>query len=157
MRLMLDTGILGRLFHPKKRVNQPVVAWLDHLLGETTTTDVIYLPEIAYYELRRKLAHLLRKQQESTQSLDRLDLLCEQLAFLPFTRETIREATELWADARTKGMPTASDAALDGDVILAAQARSVDAIVITTNRKHLEQFVTTKEWHEITTLREATS
>jgi hypothetical protein len=42
-----------------------------------------------------------------------------------------------------------SDAALDGDVILAAQAILVSGTVITSNRKHLSQFVPTKDWSEL--------
>jgi len=49
-------------------------------------------------------------------------------------------AAQLWAQMRNAGTPTAAPAALDGDVILAAQARTVDenAIVATTNVRHLE-------------------
>ncbi len=146
MRLLLDTGILGQLCHPNKRVNRPICDWLDRRLESATEDDVVYVPEIAFYELRRKLVHLLRKGQETTRSLARLDRLCLQLVYLPLTRTMIRAATELWADARVMGLPTADELALDGDVILAAQAQSVDGTVVTTNRKHLERFVPTLDW-----------
>ena len=81
MRLILDTGILGQLVHPQKRVNQAIVARLDHLLGEATQADVIYLPEIAFYELRRKLVHLLRKQQESIAIVDNTRRLVFPLSY----------------------------------------------------------------------------
>ncbi len=63
-------------------------------------------------------------------------------------------AAELWADARRQGQPTAPDPALDGDVILAAQARLLgriesDVVVATTNAEHLYRFVDAVYWREI--------
>jgi hypothetical protein len=51
--------------------------------------------------------------------------------------------------------PLGSDAALDADVILVAQAHSLiargDAVsVATTNVKHLSLFVDAREWQQIT-------
>jgi predicted nucleic acid-binding protein len=61
----------------------------------------------------------------------------------------MRHAAELWAISRRQGFPTADIQALDGDVILAAQALAVDGVIITSNRKHLERFAPTKFWNEI--------
>ena len=64
------------------------------------------------------------------------------------------KASELWAEARNRGKPTARSEALDGDVILAAQALLVaeagnEVIVATTNVKHLSQFIDAREWRKI--------
>ena len=61
----------------------------------------------------------------------------------------MRKAAEIWANARGHGMPTAAEQALDGDVILAAQALAVNGTVVTTNPKHVSRFVDAKEWTEI--------
>ena len=68
----------------------------------------------------------------------------------------MREASILWANARNAGFPTAHDAALDGDVILAAQARSIqpaagseNVVVATTNASHLARYVEAKHWTDI--------
>jgi hypothetical protein len=72
------------------------------------------------------------------------------------TGEVLRYAATLWAWARTEGIPTAHDKALDADVILAAQAQMAardtgeEAIVVTTNVGHLERFVTARTWETIT-------
>jgi hypothetical protein len=64
------------------------------------------------------------------------------------------QAAEFWAQARQQGQPTTVDAALDGDVILAAQAfllsQQGDPIVIaTTNVGHLSRFVPAQRWQDI--------
>ena len=65
----------------------------------------------------------------------------------------MRLAAELWAQARNTGRPTASDADLDADVILAAQALTLgvaDVVVATTNPGHIARFVPAEFWQNIT-------
>ncbi len=160
-KLLLDTNILGQLCHPKIATHKPLVDWIKSL-QEHQTDISICVPEIADYELRRKLLHLIKKQQASTVSLQRLENLTLRklgylpdseeslhLEYLPLTTQIMRRSAELWAEARLKGFPTASVASLDGDVILAAQALEVSGIVVTQNRKHLSFFVEAKDWSEI--------
>lgn len=151
MNLVLDTGVLGlgQLCHPRSEQNRPVVAWLARLLRQVDESKKVFIPEIADYELRRKLLHLIRKGQASLRSIERLDDLERLLDYLPLDTEIMHQAAELWAKSRHQGTPTADKEALDGDVILAAQAISVGGIVITTNRKHLSQFVLTREWSDV--------
>lgn len=63
-------------------------------------------------------------------------------------------AAAFWAQARNMGKPTATDQALDADMILAAQAALLLAdgdsvIVASTNVLHLALFVPAALWHEI--------
>jgi hypothetical protein len=63
-------------------------------------------------------------------------------------------AASLWAEARQTGQPTADHKALDGDVILSAQARllcdkTTEAIIATTNVAHLSRFITALDWQSI--------
>jgi predicted nucleic acid-binding protein len=149
MILLLDTGILGQLCHPATARYSPVATWLARLLGAIDTQFQVILPEICDYELRRKLLHLIAKGQADPRSLRRLDDLGRSVDYLPIDTDTLRKAAELWSQSRLRGRPTAPDAALDGDVILAAQAILVSGTVITSNRKHLSQFVPTKDWSEL--------
>ena len=57
-----------------------------------------------------------------------------------------KRAAELWADARRQGRPTANPAALDADVLIAAQAMEIQATVVTSNPIHLGQWVTIQTW-----------
>jgi predicted nucleic acid-binding protein len=120
-----------------------------HPLGDTCRSWVkgleiagteVAIPEIARYEVRRELVRL-----GAARALERLDGLNLYLAFLPITSEIMDRASELWAEVRRKGLPTAGDAALDGDAILAAQALVAggsgdDVLIATTNVAHLSRF-----------------
>ena len=76
------------------------------------------------------------------------------ITYLPITTEAMLLADQLWAEARRAGKPTADFKALDGDVILAAQAKleenkGSEVIIATTNVGHLSQFVDAREWRLI--------
>lgn len=146
--ILLDTGPLGMIVNPKSF--SPTVRacklWYMSLLARE---EMVILPEIADYEVRRELI-----RANKVTSLRRLDGLKITLEYHPFTTKIMLKAAELWAEARRKGRPTADPQALDGDVILAAQAMMVqemgyDAIVATTNVKHLSLFVDARNWQEI--------
>jgi predicted nucleic acid-binding protein len=107
------------------------------------------MPEIADYEVRREL---LRAQKRA--GIARLDRLKTRIGYAPITTEAMLLAAEFWAQARRQGRPTTDDRALDGDVILAAQATVLggggDAVVIATaNVGHLERFVEARNWEAI--------
>ena len=113
--------------------------------------NLLAVPEVADYEIRREL---LRAGKE--RSVARLDALCAGLKYLPLTTEVMHDAASLWADARNVGRPTAHPHGLDGDVILAAQARSAQAahvdetvIVVTTNVAHLIRYTDARLWTDI--------
>ena len=59
---------------------------------------------------------------DSKTAIERLDALKSSIDYLPITTAAMLKAAEFWADARRRGLPTAPEAALDADVILAAQA-----------------------------------
>ena len=82
----------------------------------------------------------------------RLDAFIGQVEFLPINTVAMRRAAAFWAEARQQGRPKAPDLALDGDVILAAQAATLDrpdVVIATTNPEHLSRFVTAELWIDI--------
>jgi predicted nucleic acid-binding protein len=141
--IALDASPLSRLCHPDTA--QPVVQesnlWLEARLLAGT---ILYVPEITDYEVRRELL-----RAGKWKSLPKLDAFVSQAQHLPLDTPTMRRAAELWAQARNQGAPTAPPEALDADVILAAQAEAVSAIVATENVGHLSRFVTAKHWRDI--------
>ena len=93
--------------------------WVKLCLDDPRTT--IILPEIADYEVRRKLLSL----PHAAASIRRLDGLVRPggpFVYLPISTNAMRRAARLWSEARRGGYSTADEKALDGDVILAAQA-----------------------------------
>lgn len=135
-KLLLDSGPLGRLTHPRQ--NTDIARWLKSVLSSGVSVTI---PEIADYELRRELLRL-----GNATSVSRLDEIEQELGYAAISTGTMRRAAELWAAARKAGRPTADDKALDADVILAAQAEAAGAIVVTDNPGHLGRFVPTIDW-----------
>lgn len=146
--VLLDSGPLGLITNPT-RTPQVLACniWLDELLAQGVQ---VALPEIIDYELRRELL----RARKST-GLRRLDYFVKKLLYLPLTTETMHLAAQFWARMRQAGQPTATDDALDGDVILAAQAMVLhslgeDVVIATMNARHLTRLAPAEHWDKIT-------
>jgi predicted nucleic acid-binding protein len=145
--IVLDTGVLGMLVHPAE-TGEPweCKTWLKRVVLRGV---LVYVPEIADYELRRELLRM-----KSSESIKRLDEMKARLRYAPITTEAMLNAAALWAAARSAGRPTADDKALDADAILASQSTLLaqpgdQVIVATTNVGHLSRFVDARSWREI--------
>jgi predicted nucleic acid-binding protein len=111
----LDTAPLGMVTNPRATENtERCTRWFAGLLARGVR---VLIPEIADYELRREL-----RRADKVDGLRRLDTLVTTLEYLPLPTAMMRQAARFWAEARRQGRPPADDQALDGDVILAAQA-----------------------------------
>ena len=148
MIIALDTSIIGIVTNPKSSPKSfACTAWLKTKLSDG---DAIFLPEICDYEIRRELI-----RANKTRGLARLDALKNSLNYLPITTASMLKAAEFWAIARQKGKPTAPDLSLDGDMILSAQIYILEempgenAVIATTNVKHLSLFADAREWRNI--------
>ncbi len=100
----------------------------------------------------KSVGELLRA--EKRKGLARLDGLKSVVGYIPLTSEALLQAAEFWAEARRLGKPTAADSALDGDVILCAQAAELtrlghETVIATTNVKHLKIFSDARLWQDI--------
>lgn len=141
--VLLDSGPLGLVTHPRVEQNREAALWLRGLLSAGET---VLVPGISDYEVRRELLRAGKNK-----GLSRLDQLAQDLGYLPITTETMRLAAHFWAEARKQGHPTASDESLDADVILAAQAAGLNeaadnsVVVATTNPRHLSR-VLSRSW-----------
>lgn len=145
--ILLDTGVLGLITY--SRVSLEGAQCKQWLVSMSAKGFDMRVPEIADYELRRELLRM-----NKVKAIKHLEDFGNTLGYIPLTRETMRRAAQFWAEVRKKGKPTASDAALDGDVILAAQAsviesRGYDVVVATTNVKHLSLFINAKDWKDM--------
>jgi predicted nucleic acid-binding protein len=145
--ILLDSGPLGLVTNPKASPeNDACNQWMQNRLK---ADDSVLIPAIADYEVRRELL-----RAGKTRGIAKLDALKAATGYVPLTTEMLLKAADLWAQARNMGKPTAPDMALDGDVILAAQAAVLGAagwqvIIATTNIKHLELFADARLWRDI--------
>ena len=140
---LLDTGPLGLLAHDRPIHRTPIQSWL---VQEMATGAAVYLSEVADYEVRRELMRLIRTGQLPPSRISRLDQLARFCTYLPVSTAMWRQAAEFWAEARQLGVPTAGAAALDADVLIAAQAAEVNATVVTNNPGHISRWVTVRLW-----------
>jgi len=150
--VVLDSGPLGLATNPKDSPEAVACKeWLQRLLR---AGHQVVVPEIIDYEIRRELI-----RAGKVKGLQALDDLKATHGYLPLTTDAMLKAAQFWAEVRQVGLPTADRLALDADVILAAQAATLDVsawempgaevIVATVNVGHLSRFVTAKEWQEI--------
>jgi predicted nucleic acid-binding protein len=143
--ILLDTGPLGLVTNPK--LSAQSIACAQWLQIHITSGNRAIIPEIADYEVRRELL-----RAKKTKGIARLDDLAKILEYLPITTISMRQAAQLWAQARQQGQPTAGDNTIDGDMILAAQSMTMSAfevVIATTNVGHLSRFVAAELWQNI--------
>jgi predicted nucleic acid-binding protein len=140
---LLDTGPLGLLAHDRPVHRTPIQTWL---VNEMTAGATVVISEVADYEVRRELTRLIRARQLPASRLNRLDQLAGIFTYLPVSTNMWRRAADFWAEARQHGLPTASPAALDADVLVAAQAAEIQATVATNNPGHIGRWVPVHKW-----------
>lgn len=145
--ILLDSGPLGIFSNPGK--SQTISECRDWAAGHQQQGNILVVPEVTDYEVRRELL-----RADKLQGIKRLNLVKATFAYLPITTAVMLKAAEFWAETRKRGKPTADNAALDADVILAAQAAILmeegsDVIIATSNPRHLTRFVPAAEWQSI--------
>lgn len=149
--VFLDTTPLA--LYAKNASLPLVIQCKQWIIGLQAAGVRIIVPELADYEARREM---LRKNAAA--QLAQLDQLIEQTEYLPIDTDAMREAARLWAVARQGGYATASPDALDGDMIIAAQAllyaraRGLAAdeyTVATGNAAHLSHHGSAGDWQAV--------
>lgn len=145
--ILLDSGPLGLATNPK--AGSVTFACNQWIRGHLRQGNKVRVSELADYEVRRELLRAGKRR-----GIAQLDQFKIELGYVPLSTATMLLAAQLWAATRQAGNSTAHDHALDGDVILAAQALMIQdaghqVIVATTNVKHLELFVDARLWRDI--------
>lgn len=150
--VVLDSTPLGLLTQKVgHRQGDACRAWLT---GLEAAGSRFYVPEIADYEVRREL--LRAGKAASVMRLDAF-VVAEPDRYLPLTTQDVRLAAQLWAQARQPGHVTAPPEALDGDVLIAAQARRIVArhfglsgvLVATQNTRHFANLAPAALWSDV--------
>lgn len=147
--IVLDSGVLSLATHRVGQVEADACRrWITDCLDSGAR---ILVPAIANYETRRELL-----RAGKTTALQRLDafISAEPDRYIPLTDDALMQAAQFWAQSRQQSQPTADPKALDADVILAAQVRSLglssdSLIVATSNVRHIARFVRAEVWRKI--------
>lgn len=133
--VVLDSGFVGYLFHPKHR---------DFLNTWSTFINYIdaqvFLPAIIDFEFRRKC-----NLNKFTYSLGVLSKYRQRDQYLEITASDLDLAADLWAYCRIASQATTDSKKLDVDVILVAQAVSLlddfpETIIATSDPDDLSIF-----------------
>jgi len=137
MVIVLDSTPLGLLvYRPGFPAADECRDWVRRQLSSGVR---VFVPAIVAYEIRRELHRL-----QNARSIGLLEsfLTADPGRQIELTDAQLRHAARLWGDLRRGGRPTADPLALDIDVILAAQALSLELppseyVVPTSNVGHL--------------------
>ena len=120
MPYLLDTNVVTQLLKRNPRVVERYRRALE--LGEQ-----IYFSAVVYYEIKRGLLHLGAEKQ-----LRQLDEEFKNVLYwAPVSDATWDRAAHLWAECRRQGKPHDDD----GDLLIAAQAYQLGAVVVTRNTR----------------------
>lgn len=123
---MLDAGPLGWLSHPDHSDEADAI-----LLDWSMRGAVVHVPIVADFEVRRELERC--GSLRGLRSLD--DILAMCIMMIP-SQLAWNHAATLWARSRKAGLSTAHPQRLDADVLIAAMAVQVGAVVVTGNIEH---------------------
>jgi predicted nucleic acid-binding protein len=151
MVIILDTFPTGSVSKRPGNVHDSVSDQCHQWINACETAGHrLLVPAISYYEVLREL-----EQRRAISQITRLKTFCLQpRRFLALTTDHLETAAKLWGRSRRSGLPTADPHALDGDVILAAQALSLEIaapelIVATTNPAHISRYIAADWWSNI--------
>ncbi|MEK7878238.1 MAG: PIN domain-containing protein [candidate division NC10 bacterium] len=120
MPYLLDSNVITRLL---KRTPQII----DRYRTVLESREPVYLSVVVYYEVKRGLLHVgavnqLRQLDENIKSV---------LRWASVSDVAWDRAAYLWADCRRQGRPHDDD----GDLLIAAQANTLGAVVVTRNTR----------------------
>src|SRR5215469_14237753 len=147
MVVLLDAGPLGMITNPKSSPeNEACKNWLERLASKgrhscnSRNCRLRSAPRIAPGRQRSRPWPPGRVERHT--------------GIAPVTTAVMLKAAEFWATARNAGRQSADDASLDADMILAAQAIALhrdndEAIIATTNVRHLVLFCNARVWRDI--------
>jgi predicted nucleic acid-binding protein len=149
MVIVLDSTPLGLILQkPGFGPADECRSWIQRQLNGGSRVCV---PAIISYEIRRELHRL-----QNSRSLALLDAFIQAAPnrYVELTDAQLQRAAELWGDFRRAGRPTADSQALDIDVILSAQALSLNLppseyVIATSNVAHLGLLAPARPWQQI--------
>jgi predicted nucleic acid-binding protein len=129
---LLDTNILSAVIRKEARADQRFRQAVDD-------DDILLLSVVVFYEIRRGLLKRDARKQMIT-----LEHLANQLAWCDVIQGDWEQAAWMWVERAKIGKPIA-----DADVLIAAQAKRLEAILVTDNEKDFDSLgITVENWRK---------
>lgn len=125
---LLDTNTIECILEKRRDAHTRIKEKLQAVLGQNA---LVLMSPIVFYELARWLY-----KKKAQKQLAALEKLVNLLNWCDLNRATWESGSRLWAKCRRKGRPTGEG--IDADVLIAAQAKEHDAIVVTDNVRHFQ-------------------
>jgi predicted nucleic acid-binding protein len=134
MPYLLDTNVVTQLLKRSPRV-------VERYRRAPELGAQIYFSAVVYYEIKRGLLHLGAAKQ-----LQQLDEEFKNVLYWgPVSDATWDRAAHLWAECRRQGKPHDDD----GDLLIAAQAYVLGAVVVTRNTKDFTDLqISSENWED---------
>lgn len=127
---LLDTNILSAILRKETTVEH-------RFRRAVADDDILLLSVVVHYEITRGLLKRDAKKQMVT-----FEYLANQLAWCDVIAEDWELAARLWAERFKSGRPLQ-----DADLLIAAQAKRLGAILVTDNEKDFDDLgVKTENW-----------
>jgi len=129
---LLDTNIISAILKRNEdgaRLNDKIKSILK------ANDDILFCP-VVFYEIIRGLYH-----KKADKQLAFFERIAGCFEWRDLTKNTWDTGARLWAECRMKGTPTGDGGdGIDKDVLIAAQAKEHNAVVITRNERHFQHF-----------------
>jgi len=137
VKYLLDSDIVTCILRRKNKADLSIIQKFQNVLR--ANARILVCP-IVFYEVARGLYH-----KDAQKQLSALEVLVEESEWCEFDSETWDAGARLWADCRKNGTPTGHG--LDKDVLIAAQVRKQNAILVTNNDRHFKYLdITYENW-----------
>ncbi len=136
-KYLLDSNIVTCILRKKNDADRSIIQKFQEVLKADAR---ILICPIVFYEVARGLYHKNAEKQ-----LGALKILVEESEWCEFDSEIWDTSAQLWANCRKNGMPTGHG--LDKDILIAAQVRKQNAILVTNNTRHFRNLgITYENW-----------
>lgn len=128
---ILDTNIITAILKKNTKVSR-------HLLKALNANEQIILSPVAYYEVKRGLLW-----KDAPKQLKHLEDFASTSWWDDIQKSDWNMAATMWASERSQGRPKDDDA----DLLIAAEARRLEVVVVTDNEKDFAHLgVTIENW-----------
>ena len=129
---LLDTNILSAIIRKEALAEQ-------RFRQAVADDDTLLLSIVVFYEIKRGLLKRDAKKQMAV-----FEHLADQLAWCDVIQDDWKQAAPLWVDRATMGKPIQ-----DADLLIAVQAKRLNAILVTDNEKDFDSLgVKMENWRE---------